>query len=309
MRPSMKGFLFLLGATTLWGVSGTLAKLLFNQQVNPFHLTTIRLTLSFFILLGYLSITRPGLLRVNKAELGYLACLGIGGVALVQYSYFYTISQTNVATAVFLQYLAPGIVAAYAYFFQGERLGYVKLLALLGAALGCYLIVVGSPGKGLAVNTPGLISGLLSALALAFYTVYGKKGLGTMDVWTILLYCFGFGALMANIFQPPWKAMVGHTSTEWLFFLYIAVFATVIPFGLYFSGLKCLTPVITGLTSTMEPVIATVVAFFVLGEFLYPLQFIGCGLILAAVMVIQWVNQPVQKVKLVYHKLPFDKST
>ncbi|WP_274378765.1 EamA family transporter [Desulforamulus profundi] len=59
----------------------------------------------------------------KKCDLLYLAVLGIGGIALNQFSYLYTISQTNVATAVFLQYLAPGIVAAYAFLFQGERWG------------------------------------------------------------------------------------------------------------------------------------------------------------------------------------------
>lgn len=287
MKPSVKGFFFLVGATSLWGISGTVAKILFNQQVNPMHLVTIRLTLSFLVLLVYLALWKPHLLRVKKTDLPYLAVLGTAGIALVQFSYLFTISQTNVATAVFLQYLAPGIVAAYAFLFQGEKMGPAKLLALLLTAGGGYLIVNGAPGGGLAVNLSGLVSGLVSAATLAFYTLYGKKGLSTLNPWTMLLYCFGFGALIWNVFQPPWIAMVGHSATEWYFFLYIAVFATVLPFGFYFCGLNYLTPVITGLTSTLEPVVAAVVAFLVLGEFMYPLQLVGCSMILAGVVAIQ----------------------
>ncbi|GAB6158243.1 DMT family transporter [Desulfotomaculum varum] len=291
MKPSLKGFLFLVGATFLWGVSGTVAKILFNQQVNPMHLVTIRLTLSFAVLLLYLSFRQPHLLKVKKSQLPYLAVLGTAGVGLVQFSYLFTISQTNVATAVFLQYLAPALVAVYAFLRQGESKSPVKLLALLLTAGGGYLIVNGAPGGGLAVNWPGLVSGLVSAASLAFYTLYGKKGLSTMNHWTMLLYCFGFGALVWNIFQPPWVAMVGHSLTEWYFFLYIAVFATVLPFGFYFCGLNYLTPVITSLTSTMEPVVAAVVAFLALGETLYPLQLVGCSMILIGVIAIQCVPE------------------
>lgn len=297
MKPSVKGFFFLVGATSMWGISGTVAKILFNQQVNPLHLVTIRITLSFLVLLAYLALWKPHLLRVKKCDLLYLAVLGIGGIALNQFSYLYTISQTNVATAVFLQYLAPGIVAAYAFLFQGEKMGPAKLLALLLTAGGGYLIVNGAPGGGLAVNLPGLVSGLVSAVTLAFYTIYGKKGLSTLNPWTTLLYCFGFGALVWNVFQPPWIAMVGHSTTEWLFFLYIAVFATVLPFGFYFCGLNYLTPVITGLTSTLEPVVAAAVAFLVLGELMYPLQLLGCAMILAGIIAIQCLPKQEEKYK------------
>lgn len=287
MSNSVKGFLFLVAATSLWGISGVVAKYLFNHQVNPMHLVTLRLTLSFLVLLAYLALFKRQLIRVPKSDIRYLAILGTAGIALVQFSYLYTISQTNVATAVFLQYLAPGLVAVYAFLFQGEKIGFGKLTALLLSAGGGYLIVRGVPGGGLAVNMAGLISGLTSAFALAFYTIYGKKGLSTINPWTILLYCFGFGAMVFNIFIPPWVSMPHHSTSEWLFFLYIAVFATILPFGFYFCGLRYLTPVITGVTGTLEPVVAGVVAFLVLREMLFPLQLMGCAMILTGVIVMQ----------------------
>lgn len=86
MKPSLKGFLLVVGATSLWGISGTIAKMLFNQQINPFHLVTIRLTLPFLVLLAYLYLRNPQLLKVKSSDLSYLAVLGIGGVALVQFT-------------------------------------------------------------------------------------------------------------------------------------------------------------------------------------------------------------------------------
>ncbi|WP_274378766.1 EamA family transporter [Desulforamulus profundi] len=57
----------MVGATSMWGISGTVAKILFNQQVNPLHLVTIRITLSFLVLLAYLALWKPHLLRVKNA--------------------------------------------------------------------------------------------------------------------------------------------------------------------------------------------------------------------------------------------------
>lgn len=282
-----RGFLLIVLAASLWGVAGTAAKHLFNQQVSPFELVEVRLTLSFAFLFVYLAVVNRPLLKVSRADLPYLLVFGSCGVAAVQFTYLYTISQTNVATAVFLQYLAPMLVALYGMVFLKERPGLYKLLALFLAVGGGFLIVKGHPGGGLAVNPAGLTGGLASALTFAFYTLYGKKGLARLNSWTMLVYGFGAGALAWSLYIPPWQAAAGHSLLTWLFFLYIAVFATILPFGFFFKGLQYLHPVKAGIISTLEPVVAAAVAWLVLQETLLPLQMLGGALVCVAVILVQ----------------------
>jgi len=282
-----RGLLLIVLAASMWGVSGSVTKHLFNQQVSPFDLTAIRLSLSFAVLFLYLAATNRSLLRVKLKDIPYFLAFGGLGVAIAQFSYLFTISQTNVATAVFLEYLAPVLAALYGMVFLRERPHYFKVLALFLAVCGGMLIVNGSPGGGLTVNRAGLISGLSSAAACAFYTVYGKKGLSRYNSWTVLTYGLAAGALLWSFYLPPWQAMSGHSLTNWLLFMYIVVFSTILPFGFFFLGLKYLDPVKAGIISTLEPVIAAVVAWLFLHEALFPLQILGGSLVCAAVLMVQ----------------------
>ena len=290
----LRGFLYVVFAAMLWGLSGTVAKYLFNQAVNPLVLVEIRLTSAAAILgLVLLLVSRQSLL-VRRKDMLYLAFLGIFGVAGVQFAYFFTISQTNVATAIFLQYTSPVMVALYAVFFQREKLGMAKLACLIITVAGSYLMVF---SRGLTVTSAGLASGLLSAVFVTIYTVFSKRALAAYSPWTVLFYCFAVGAVAGALIVPPWSYPAGtFGSTNLLFFLYFALFATVVPFGCYFIGLKYLQPTTVGITSTLEPVIAAFTAFLLLNERLSLSQVAGALLVLMAVVLLQMVghSQPVQ---------------
>ncbi|MGE5372670.1 MAG: EamA family transporter [Solirubrobacterales bacterium] len=288
-----KGVGFVLGADALWALSGSMAKYLFNQHISPFHLVQIRLTLSALILAVFLAVTRPALLKIERSDLRYLLIFGIFGMALVQFTYLFTISETNVSTAVFLQYLAPAFVVLYETVAWRQELRPVKAAALVLALVGGLLILKGPGGWALSVTPIGLASGLTSAAAFGFYIVYGKYGLSRYHPLTLLVWGLGLGALAWAIARPPWL-LPSFSTRDWLFFLYIAVFATIIPFGLFFKGLNHLTPAVTGITSMMEPVLAGLFAFVLLNEVLSLPQLAGCALIIAGVLIIQQTGNPTE---------------
>lgn len=241
----------------------------------------------FVVLFLSLAATNRSLLRISLSDIPYFLIFGFFGVAVLQFTYLFTISQTNVATAVFLEYLAPVLSALYGMVFLRERPHYFKIIALFLAVSGGMLIVNGSPGGSLTVNRAGLISGLLSAAAFAFYSIYSKKGLARHNPWTVLTYGSAAGSMYWSFYLPPWQAMAGHSITNWLFFMYIVVFATILPYGFFILGLKYLDPVKAGIISTLEPVIAAVVAWLFLHEALFPLQVLGGALVCAAVIMVQ----------------------
>ena len=291
----LKGFLYILLADFLWGMSAALAKHLFNKQISPLDLSQIRMMLSFIILAVYLAVINPKLLRIGRKDIPYMIILGVFGLAAVQFCYYYTISETNVATGVFLEYLAPIFILLYGLLTGKESATIVKVTALLIATTGGLMIVKGTTGSGMAVTTAGLISGLGSALAFAFYTLYGKYGLSKYSPWTLLMWGMGGGAAAWFFYAPPWVTLSSYGGSDWLFFIYIAVFATIIPYGFFFKGLNHLPPLITGITSNMEPVLAGIISYLVLGEVLTIMQLFGCTFIIAAVIFLQFRNEQPSK--------------
>jgi drug/metabolite transporter (DMT)-like permease len=287
MRESeIRGYLYILIGTTLWGVSSVVAKSLFNIGLPPAELVLIRLTLSTLTLLIILLLFDRRRLIISLRDGPYFLVLGFVGVAGVQFTYYYTISKIYVGPAVLIQYLSPVWISFYAFLFQKEPLSKGKIVSLLLAIMGCYLTVGGYRTDLLRLNRIGIASGLVSSFFFAFYALYGEKGLKKYDPWTLILYGFGFGAVFYWILISPMKIITGGYSLKvWMAFLYIAIFSTLIPFGLYFKGIERIRATRASITATWEPVVAGFTAYFVLGEVLYPLQvFGGIGVIVAVIL-------------------------
>ena len=291
MRKEVYGYLAVIAAACMWGIGGSAAKALFNQNITPFLLVKIRLTLAFLLMLIGLLCYNKRLLVIPRREIAYFALLGTGGMALLQFLYFYTISLTNVATAVFLQYLAPVFMAVYAVVFEKERLGFRRGASIILAMTGGLLIMLNA-GGGTSISALGLTSGLLAAAAMAFNTIYGRRAVRTYHPLTAVTYSFGFAGLFWWLVSPEAWATGTINSENWWIFAYIAVFSTVIPFLLYFLGIRFLSPTNVGVTACLEPVVAAVTAYLVLDEVMGWMQMLGGLLVVLAVIVLQTSNEP-----------------
>jgi len=287
-KTEKSGYLYVLIGTTLWGISSVVAKSLFMIGLPPAELVQIRLTLATLTLLLILLIVDRNRMIVSWRDLPYFLVLGFVGVAGVQFTYYYTISKIHVGPAVLIQYLSPVWISLYAFTFQKEPITKGKISALLLALLGCYFTVGGYRMDLLRLNRIGIVSGLISSLFFSFYALYGEKGLKKYDPWTLVLYGFGFGAVFYWIFIPPMKLMTeGYSFKIWMAFFYIAIFSTLIPFGLYFKGIEKLRATRASITATWEPVVAGITAYLVLGEVLSPLQVVGGVGVIAAIVLLQ----------------------
>jgi drug/metabolite transporter (DMT)-like permease len=283
-RERLGGYLAVMGAATLWGISGVVAKSLFNRQIAPWTLIEIRLTAGFIVLLGVLLVQRVRL-RVPREHLGRLVLLGLA-MTSAQFTYYFTISVANVATALFLQYTAPVFVALYGRAVEAEPLGWLKAGAIGLAVAGSYFLVTG--GLGIQVQPLAITTGLLSAVAFGVYAILGRGRVRHVGSTASLLYALGTGALFWSLIVPPWRAyLAGYSREEWLLFAYIVVFATILPFWLFLRGLRTISSSTASLTATLEPVVGGTAAFLILGEALSGPQIAGGLAIAAAVALIQ----------------------
>jgi len=291
-KTEKSGYLYILIGTTLWGVSSVVAKSLFVIGLPPAELVQIRLTLATLTLLLILLIFDRNRIVISMKDLPYFLVLGFVGVAGVQFTYYYTISKIHVGPAVLMQYLSPVWIALYAFIFQKEPLAKRKIAALLLALLGCYFTVGAYRLDLLRLNRIGIVSGLISSLFFSFYALYGEKGLRKYAPWTLILYGFGFGAVFYWILISPIKVITeGYSFKIWMAFLYIAIFSTLIPFGLYFKGMERIRATRASITATWEPVVAGMTAYFVLGEVLSPLQVVGGFGVIAAIVLLQMAKE------------------
>ena len=282
------GYGFVMIAAMLWAVSGSSAKYLFHQGISPFQLVQLRITLATVCLFLWLFIKKKPLLRIAKIDLIYFMILGVFGMAAVQFTYLFAISKIHVAAAILLQYMAPIFIALFSVFFAGEKLKGSTLAAIMMATVGCWLVVGGYNLNVLSMNIVGIISGIASAIAFAWYSIHGEYGMRKYNPWTVLFYAFLFAAVVWNVFHPPLEAFFYQRSLlEWWWIFYIAIFGTVLPFGLYLEGVNLIRSTRSSITGMLEPIAAGFFSYIFLNEVMEPLQLAGAVLVIFAIILLQ----------------------
>jgi drug/metabolite transporter, DME family len=127
-----------------------------------------------------------------------------------------------------------------------------------------------------------------SAISFAFYNVYGQHLLQIFDRWTVLLYALLGAALFWLIVNPPWKIVAQHYSSgQWLFMAVFAITSMLVPFSLYFTGLRHLDPTRAIVTACLEPVWAILLTALLLGELVSPTQVVGIVIVLSTTILIR----------------------
>ncbi len=276
-HPRARAILAVLGAASLWGISGVVARSLFNRSVDPAHLVQFRMLVGGAALL-------PVALWSGGARVPWRLWPLLGGYAAwlttVQFTYFKAVQLAGVAVAIFLQYTAPLLVAAWEAGRSRRWPSRPVSLALLAATAGSGLLVL--PGGALHLPPAGFAFGLASAAGMAGGTVVAgalrRRGVGATPLiaWGLLAGSFAFWPL-----RTPWVAL--QTVPDWPYFVYIAIFATAVPFALYVSALRALSGSVTILLAMLEPVLAAALAWVALGEGLSAVQLAGGALILGGV--------------------------
>jgi drug/metabolite transporter (DMT)-like permease len=285
---ALKGYLCVMTGAMMWASSGTAGKALFEGGVKALDLVQIRVTLASIILFLFLVVFSRDSLKVRPKDIGYFLLLGGVFMALVQGTYFYTISKIQVAAAILIQYLAPIFVAVFSMMFWNERATLCKITALCMAFGGCYLVVGGYDLELLRMNRLGIMGGLASAVCFAGYSLLGERGMHRYKPWTVLFYALVFSIPTWHILHPPFQYVrLAFDLSQWLWMVYIAVVGTILPFGLFFVGVNYIRSTRASITANLEPISAGFFAFFVLGETMEILQIAGGAMVIGAIVLLQ----------------------
>ena len=205
-----------------------------------------------------------------------------------QFFYLFAISKISVSAAILLHYTGPAFVALYVVFIQRQKIGYISVISIFGALTGCFFVVKAYNPQLLVLNRLGIISGLLAAVSFAVYSISSDYGMRKYSPYTVLFYGLLFAMLMWNLLHPPLEALMHiYSPVQWGWILFIGTFGTIIPFGLYFLGIKRIRPTHASITAILEPISASAIAAVFLGEMMTPLQISGGVLVIVSIVMLQ----------------------
>ncbi|MCI0521367.1 MAG: DMT family transporter, partial [Chloroflexi bacterium] len=240
----------------------------------------------------------PRLLRIERRHWVFFVIYGLL-VAVFNSLWTVSVKYNGAAVATVLAYSSAAFTAILARLLFKETLGVVKLLAVALALVGSAMVSGAYLPSAWQTNFIGLLTGLVSGMMFAGYSLFGKAAaLRGVSSWTALMYSFGAAALFLLFFNlvpmnlpegmaSPLLFSLGARWDGWAYLLVLAVAPTVAGFGLYTASLAYLPASVANLIATLEPVLTAILAFFLLGEVLTLIQIMGGLLIISAVVALR----------------------
>ena len=290
-----RGYFFIASATFCWGAAATFGKAIFNGKlfagrafISPMVLTQPRTTFTVMVLAPLL-LTRfgKGIFRISGRDLAWCGLVGTLGVACSNYFYYLAVQKATVSLAITVQYTAPVWVLLYMIARGKERATVQKAIAAFTAMAGTAL-AIGLFHSHAKVSAVGVGAALLASFGYAFYNVAGQGLVTRNHQFTIMFYVLLSSATLWLVVNPPWRLAAQHLSAaQWESLFAFACLSMVLPYMLYFSGLKYLDPTRAVITSCLEPVFAILIAVVFGFEILRPLQVLGILAVLAATVLVQ----------------------
>lgn len=295
----MRGYFYVAAACFCWGLAAALAQAVFKGRllpqangaaIGPLVLSQTRTSITFLLLLPLLAAIRKPRRRAlfpSKNALIVSLLVGSLGISASNFCYYFSIQKTTVATGIILQYLCPIWVLAYMVARGFQKATAARIAGVVLAVGGCAL-AVGIGSGALRYSGIGVAAGLAASFAFGFFNVATERMLRTEDRWSIFLATMLGTAVFWTLVNPPWKLARSHFSAaQWEFLILFAIFSVLVPYSLYFSGLRHLDATRAIVTACLEPVFAIALAVFTVGEAISALQMLGVGCVLAGTIVVQ----------------------
>jgi drug/metabolite transporter (DMT)-like permease len=283
-HPSpLKVHFFLILTTFFWGGSFVFNKLGF-RDIPPVAFLALRFSLATLIMAVF---CLPRLRRLNR-QIVYRG--GLVGLALAatNLSFVVGLAGTSATRAGFLNNLFVLFIPVICFLLWRNRLDRWSLTGILLALGGIWQLARG----GEAGFTTGDLLSTVCALFIAVHVITVSRVLRDDDVYLISLVQFATVALTGTVITllfPPEPFQIGPVAAGSL--VYCAIFPTVVCFTLQNTWQRHTTPTHAGLVYTLDPVWSMLGGYLVLGERMDRVEWFGCLLIFAAVLVPLAVRQ------------------
>lgn len=283
-------YLETLFAVIVWGASFIATKVAL-QDISPVSVVWLRFSMGVLILGAAVAMRRQFALP-KRGEWAYFALLGFLGITFHQWLQSNGLQTSEAGTTAWIVATTPVFMALLGRVVLKERLGWLKITGIFLAFAGVLLVVSKGDLSSVSVGrfgAPGDRLILVSAVNWAVFSVLSRRGLKSYPAGLMMFYVMSLGWLFTSIlfFAGGNTAEISNlTFNGWLGIAFLGIFCSGLAYIAWYDALQALSAAQTGVFLYIEPLVAVVVAFFVLGEPVTVVSLIGGGVILLGVWLV-----------------------
>ncbi|MFO7917694.1 MAG: DMT family transporter [Anaerolineae bacterium] len=215
--------------------------------------------------------------RLERGDVGWLVLAGVA-LALHFITWISSLSYTTVASSVILVSTNPIFVGLASHFLLGEHLSRRSVLAVAMAMLGTVIVSYGDwafTGQALW----GDFLALMGAVAASAYILFGRAVRRKVSTLAYIWPCYALaGAILLFLCIFRGLPLLSYDLRTLLCFLLLAVVPQIMGHSSFNWALAHFSPLFITVALLGEPVGATILAFFILGE-IPPLSTLGGGVL------------------------------
>ena len=290
-KMKLRGMLLASLASSLWAISGISGEILFKKyNFSSDWLVSVRTLISgilLFVIVIFIekkSVLKP---LKNKKDFIGIILFGTAGMYLVQYTYFKTIELSNVSFSTILQFTAPFFIFIYESIKNKKIPAFSTLILLFMTILGVVFIATKGKISSLSVSPEALLLGLISAIMIAFYSIYPKKLLKKYGSITVVGWGMIVGSVISNIVHPIWKIQ-GNVNTESIIQVTVVVIlGTSVAYLIYIASLNYISSSLAGILTAFEPVLAAILSVIIFRLKFSFVELIGFILVFASIFILE----------------------
>lgn len=194
--------------------------------------------------------------------------------------WFESLQYTSVLSSVVFVTTQPLFIFIIAFFLSQERFSSGSFISLVITLFGSVILLWGD----FDLNGITLIGNLLAisgALALAVYLFLGQQTRKDTSLMTYTFVVYIIGAITLFLYNLVMgNHFVGYSSFNWAMFVALAIIPTFFGQSLFNWALKWLNNSTVSMAMVFEPVGASFLAYYILGESIYWYQVLGGSIVI-----------------------------
>lgn len=293
-NSQQQGIFYLIVAVLLLSSKGIFVKFVYQYQVTPEQIMLVRILLSLPIYLVVMYRLWPHEKQtLNSKLLIQSVFFGVCGYYLASWLDFWGLALLPVSLERLILFSYPGFVVLFAAFFLKQKLSRGLLLWLLITYLGL-LIVFAEDLLQHSLQTQEQLWGaglvFLAAICFAIYMLgseWVQRSLSSRMFTCVSMLGAAVCIVLHYSVLHVWGDLLAIPLAAYGWMLLIAVGSTILPTFLVAAGIRKVGASVAGIVGTLGPVMTLLMAYFILGERLSPLQLLGFAVVMWAVYRLQ----------------------
>jgi drug/metabolite transporter (DMT)-like permease len=198
-----------------------------------------------------------------------------------------SLEYTSVTSSVVLDATSPLWVAIGSWLLLRERLTRPVVCGLIVAVAGSFVIGLGDMMQAVrSVSLLGNSLALVGALMVTGYWLIGRRVRGSLSLAPYVAIVYSMAAvvllMMVGVARQP---LTGYDTTTYVFLVLLALVPQLVGHSSFNWALARLPAVFVAVATLGEPIGATVLAYFFLGETPTTIRMLGAAMVLAGIAV------------------------